>query len=45
MDKKYYADGWRARCKNEPFDPNASADWQDGWNDRNEAPQEETVPV
>lgn len=45
MDKKYYAEGWQARRNNEPFDPSASKDWQDGWRDCDEAPKEECQPA
>jgi len=34
MGKKYYHQGRAAHIKGVPYDPTASADWRDGWVDR-----------
>jgi hypothetical protein len=32
-DKRYYASGWNAAHRGEPFDPGAFYDWREGWQD------------
>ena len=36
---KFYDEGWNARVRNQPYRPDATRDWRDGWNDCNEAPE------
>lgn len=45
MNEKYYDEGWNARCKEEPYNPQAPKDWRDGWKDCDEAPEDERIPV
>lgn len=39
--KSFYDQGWDARVRNEAYDPNATLDWRDGWQDCEDAPEED----
>lgn len=44
-EKIYYDNGWNARVRGEPFDPDAYRDWRDGWKDCNEAPEQDRKEI